>query len=83
MCFPFFSLSQHNNNDDHSYDLHLYDNEFTIGVGLILKYDNAIGIHSHYIKGIGFNNKLGAGISFETILYDHAHYSLSLIVYIV
>ena len=59
LCLPFFSLSQHNNNDDHSYDLHLYDNEFTIGVGLILKYDNAIGIHSHYISGVGLNNKLG------------------------
>ena len=74
---PIFCLSQHNHDDTH--DLHTHDNEFAIGIGFIPKHENAIGIHSHYIKGIGLNNKLGAGISFETILDDHAHHSLSLI----
>ena len=74
---PIFCLSQHNHDDTH--DLHTHDNEFAIGIGFIPKHQNAIGIHSHYIKGIGLNNKLGAGISFETILDDHAHHSLSLI----
>ena len=78
LCLPFFSLSQHNH-DDHSHDLHTHDNEFALGIGFIPKHENAIGIHSHYIKGVGLNNKLGAGISFETILDDHAHHSLSLI----
>ena len=82
LYLPFFSLSQHNH-DDHSHDLHTHDNEFALGIGFIPKHKNSIGIHSHYIKGVGLNNKLGAGISFETILDDHAHHSLSLISFIV
>ena len=82
LCLPFFSLSQHNH-DDHSHDLHTHDNEFALGIGFIPKHENAIGIHLHYIKGVRLNNKLGAGISFETILDDHAHHSLSLISLIV
>ena len=59
LCLPFFSLSQHNH-DDHSHDLHTHDNEFALGIGFIPKHKNSIGIHLHYIKGIGLNNKLGA-----------------------
>jgi len=63
LCLPFFSLSQHNH-DDHYHDLNTHDNEFALGIGFIPKHENAIGIHSHYTKGVGLNNKLGAGISF-------------------
>ena len=79
LIFPLFCFSQHNHDDDHSHEAHAHENEFAIGIGFIPKHENAVGIHSHYIKGIGLNNKLGAGISFETILDDHAHHSLSLI----
>ena len=79
LTFPLFCFSQHNHVEDHSHAEHAHENEFAIGIGFIPKHENAIGIHSHYIKGIGLNNKLGAGISFETILDDHAHHSLSLI----
>jgi len=76
---PLFCFSQHNHDDNHSHEEHAHENEFAIGIGFIPKHENAIGIHSHYIKGVGLNNKLGLGISFETILDDHAHHSLSLI----
>ena len=79
-CVPSFCFSQHNHDEEnHSHAAHSHNNEFAIGIGIIPKHENALGFHSHYIKGIALNNKLGAGISFETILDDHAHHSLSLI----
>ena len=80
LIFPLFCFSQYNHNDEnHSHEDHSHNNEFAIGIGFIPKHENAIGFHTHYIKGIALNNKLGAGISFETILDEHAHHSLSLI----
>ena len=76
---PLFCFSQHNHDDHHSHKEHTHENEFAIGIDFIPKHENAIGIHSHYIKGVWLNNKLVAEISFETILDDHAHHSLSLI----
>ena len=79
-CIPSFCFSQHNHDEEnHSHTAHSHNNEFAIGIGIIPKHENSIGFHSHYIKGIGLKNKIGAGISFETILDDHAHHSLSLI----
>jgi hypothetical protein len=77
---PLFCFSQHNHDDEnHSHEDHSHNNEFAIGLGVIPEHENALGIHAHYIKGIGLNNKFGAGISFETILDDHEHHSFSLI----
>ena len=79
-CVPLFSFSQHNHDEgNHSHADHSHNNEFAIGIGIIPIHENSIGFHSHYIKGIALKNKLGAGVSFETILDDHAHHSLSLI----
>ena len=79
-CVPLFSFSQHNHDEgNHSHTDHSHNNEFAIGIGVIPMHENSLGFHSHYIKGVALNNKLGAGISFETILDDHAHHSLSLI----
>jgi len=79
-CVPLFSFSQHNHDEEnHSHADHSHNNEFAIGIGIIPIHENSIGFHSHYIKGIGLKNKIGAGISFETILDDHAHHSFSLI----
>jgi len=72
---PLFCFSQHDHDEEnHSHEDHSHNNEFAIGLGVIPEHENALGIHAHYIKGIGLNNKFGAGISFETILDDHEHH---------
>ena len=77
---PLFCFSQHNHDEEnHSHEDHAHNNEFAIGLGVIPEHENSLGFHAHYIKGITFNNKIGVGISVETILDDHAHHSLSLI----
>ena len=77
---PLFCFSQHNHDEEnHSHEDHSHNNEFSIGLGVIPEHENSLGFHAHYIKGIALNNKIGVGISVETILDDHAHHSLSLI----
>ena len=77
---PLFCFSQHNHDEEnHSHEDHSHNNEFAIGLGIIPEHENSLGFHAHYIKGIALNNKIGVGISVETILDDHAHHSLSLI----
>ena len=77
---PLFCFSQHNHDEEnHSHEDHSHNNEFAIGLGVIPKHENSLGFHAHYIKGIALNNKIGVGISVETILDNHAHHSLSLI----
>ena len=77
---PLFCFSQHNHDEEnHSHEDHSHNNEFAIGLGVIPEHESSLGFHAHYIKGIALNNKIGVGISVETILDDHAHHSLSLI----
>ena len=38
-----------------------------------------IGFHLHYIRGIGKNNRFGVGVGLETILDEHKHYTLSVV----
>jgi len=66
----------HNSHQDHS---HSHDNEFSLAIGLIPHHELSLGLHAHYIKGVAFDNKIGLGISYETIFDQHAHHSLSLI----
>ena len=61
---------------------HEHDNEISIAIGLVpghLDEETNVGLHAHYIKGIGNNNDFGIGLSLETILDDHSHNSISLI----
>ena len=70
-----FSASEHVHN-------HSHDNEFGVAVGVVPGHDgeeNNLGIHLHYIKGIGEHNDFGIGVSVETIFDDHKHNSISLI----
>ena len=41
--------------------------------------ESKLGLHLHYVKGIGEHNQYGIGISFETIFDEHKHNSISLI----
>ena len=70
-----FSESGHNHNHNHN-------NEFGIAVGVVPAHEgenNNIGLHLHYIKGIGEHNDFGIGISLETIFDEHQHNSVSII----
>ena len=61
---------------------HSHNNEFAIAVGVVPGHedeDDNIGLHLHYVKGIGEHNDFGIGLSLETILDEHAHHSVSLI----
>ena len=69
-----FSESGHNHN-------HSHNNEFGIAIGIVPGHedeDDNIGLHLHYIKGIGEHNDFGIGISLETIFDEHKHNSVSI-----
>tara|TARA_B110000116_G_C16435728_1_gene402583 strand:- start:3 stop:476 length:474 start_codon:yes stop_codon:yes gene_type:complete len=70
-----FSETEHNHNHNHN-------NELGIAVGIVPGHggesDN-LGLHLHYIKGVGEYNDFGIGISLETIFDDHEHNSISII----
>ena len=75
MISSIFSQSEHIHNHGH-------ENEFGIALGIVPGHedeDNNIGMHLHYVKGLGEHNNYGIGISFETIFDDHKHNSISLI----
>jgi len=66
---------------DHNHDQH-HVNEISIAVGVVpLDHENEVtaGLHLHYVRGIAFENKLGIGAGFETILDEHKHYTLSVV----
>ena len=70
-----FSASEHNHK-------HSHENEFGVAIGIVPGHgdeDANIGLHLHYIKGIGDHNTFGIGISLETIFDEHEHNSVSLI----
>jgi len=72
------SLQAQDNTSRHDHS-HSHDNEFSLAIGLIPNHELSLGLHAHYIKGIAFDNKIGLGLSYETIFDHHAHHSLSLI----
>ena len=76
LLFPLFIFSQDHDNHDVN---HGHDNEFSIAFGFIPNENFSLGFHAHYIRGLAFENKLGLGVSLETILDEHAHHSISLI----
>ena len=65
----------------HHHD-HGHNNEFGIAVGVIPDHEDEeskLGLHLHYVKGIGEHIQYGIGISLETIFDEHKHNSISLI----
>ena len=70
-----FSESGHNHN-------HSHENEFGIAIGVVPGHDDEgdnLGLHLHYVKGIGEHNDFGIGISIETIFDEHKHNSVSIL----
>ena len=61
---------------------HNHNNEIGVAIGIVPGHedeDNSLGLHLHYIKGIGEHNDFGIGISLETVLDEHKHHSVSII----
>ena len=61
---------------------HSHENEIGLAVGIVPGHegeDDNLGLHLHYVKGIGKNNDFGIGISLETIFDEHKHNSVSII----
>jgi len=61
---------------------HNHDNEFGLAIGIVPGHEDEgdnLGLHLHYIKGIGEHNNYGIGVSLETIFDEHKHNSISLI----
>ena len=70
-----FTESEHIHN-------HKHNNELGIAIGIVPGHDGEddnLGLHLHYIKGVGDHNIWGIGISLETIFDEHKHNSFSLI----
>ena len=70
-----FSESGHAHN-------HSHENEFGIAIGIVPGHEGErdnLGLHLHYIKGIGEHNNFGIGLSLETIFDEHEHNSVSII----
>ena len=61
---------------------HGHNNEFGVGLGIVPGHEgeeNNLGIHLHYVKGLGEHNHFGIGLSLETILDEHKHNAISII----
>ena len=61
---------------------HSHENEFGVAIGIVPGHedeDDNIGLHLHYVKGLGEENNFGIGISLETIFDEHKHNSVSII----
>lgn len=61
---------------------HKHNNELSIAVGIVpLVAENEVtaGFHIHYIKGLGTTKSFGLGLSAETILDEHKHYTFSIV----
>ena len=61
---------------------HDHNNEIGMAIGIVPGHEgesNNLGLHLHYIKGIGEHNDFGVGVSLETVFDEHQHNSISLI----
>lgn len=61
---------------------HVHNNELSIAAGivpLVAEDEVTAGLHMHYIKGVGKENKFGIGIGLETIFDEHKHYTSSIV----
>jgi len=61
---------------------HNHNNEFGVAIGIVPGHEDEgdnLGLHLHYVKGIGEYNNYGIGVSLETIFDEHKHNSISLI----
>ena len=63
------SQIEHEHNHDHK-------NEIGMAIGIVPGHEGEesnLGLHLHYVKGLGEHNHFGIGLSLETILDEHQH----------
>ena len=73
-----FLISQ----DEHAHHNHAHNHEIGMAIGIVPGHkgeENNLGLHLHYVKGLGEHNHFGLGLSLETILDEHQHNSMSLL----
>ena len=72
--------AQEVHNHEHEHE-HAHGDELGIAIGLVpLPHEGEIkaGFHVHYIKSVGYDGFYGLGPSFEAIIDEHRHYTISL-----
>jgi len=68
---------EHDHHDEHG-----HHKELSIALGVTPGHDNEnskIGMHAHYLKGVGNHSPYAIGISLETIFDKHKHNSVGLV----
>ena len=61
---------------------HNHNNEIGVAIGIVPGHEDEgdnVGLHLHYVKGLGEHNDFGIGISLETIFDEHKHNSVSIL----
>ena len=61
---------------------HSHKNEISVAAGIVpIISENKLtaGFHLHYVRGMGNTKKFGLGVSLETIIDEHKHYTLSIV----
>ena len=68
--------------DEENEGHHHHKNEISAATGivpLVAEDKLTVGFHLHYIRGVGKNSRFGVGVGLETILDEHKHYTLSVV----
>ena len=81
LFFLFFCINILFSQIDHKHS-HGHNNEIGMAIGLVPGHEgeeNNVGLHLHYVKGLGEHNHFGLGLSLETIFDEHSHNSISLL----
>ncbi len=81
------SFGQEHDHDDHNHEGHEHSshghkNEISAAIGLVpipAENEVTLGLHLHYIKGLGEKQQFGVGLGFETIFDEHKHYTFSVV----
>ena len=58
---------------------HDHNNEIGMAIGIVPGHEGEesnLGLHLHYVKGLGEHNHFGIGLSLESILDEHQHNSM-------
>ena len=83
MLLSLFGSGQ--NHHDHDNHFHADEHKYHIGFGVAATHITgepgiAPGIHVHFIRQLGSQNRWGLGLGFEGILDEHSHNGLNLLV---
>jgi hypothetical protein len=80
-----FYITPAQNNHNHEHHQHADVHKYHVGVGgaatyLISESKFAPGVHVHFIRQFGHQNRWGLGLGYETIFDEHQHNGVNLLV---